>query len=71
MNFQVLAIIVSLLMYALAPEAFTSSWAKGIARLVAFFLFVWGLSAIHPLCTILAVSFAFAYVLYYGIKGLA
>ncbi len=42
MDFHVLAIFLSIIIYDMTPEAFKEKWAKTIARLCAFFLFVWG-----------------------------
>lgn len=67
MDFHALAVFLSILVYVMTPEAFKAEWAKTIARLLAFFLFVWGIYAIHPLCSVLAVVFAFSFVICRGI----
>lgn len=67
MDFHALAIFLSILVYVMTPEAFKAEWAKTIARLFAFFLFVWGIYAIHPICSVLAGALAFSFAICRGI----
>jgi len=67
MDFHILAIIIAIFMFALAPSAFASAWAKAIARGAAVILAIWGLSAFHPLVLAIVISLVIAVILYYGI----
>lgn len=53
----------------MTTEALKAEWAKTLARLFAFLLFVWGIYAIHPLCSVLAVAFAFSFAVCRGVDG--
>ena len=69
MDFHALAIFLSLLVYAMTTEALKAEWAKTLAKLFAFLLFLWGIYAIHPLCSILAVAFALSFAICRGVDG--
>ncbi len=69
MDFHALAVFLSVLVYAMTTEALKAEWAKTLARLFAFLLFVWGIYAIHPLCSVLAVAFAFSFAICRGVDG--
>jgi len=70
MDFHILAIIVAIFMFLLAPTSFDSLWARRTARFIAVGLVIWGLTIFHPIVTVLVISVALGLTVWFGVNGL-
>jgi len=71
MDYHILALIIAVFIYLLAPTSFDSQWVRRIARLIAILLAIWGLTIFHPIVAILVISVVLGLILWFGIDGIS